>query len=171
MGPVVAFGTAGGEDDLVGLSIDALRDHAAGVFDSMAGLLGASMQGRGVGEAVPHERQHRLQRVRVELSRRGVVGIDVKRFHSETAGAGKRRQPSRLKASSLMKTSSTAHSKRSAMQARQYSFCGLSPKSLRFSDRTSSGSGEPQWQKTFCLLEFILSVLILIFGTWLNPPL
>jgi len=39
--PVVTLGAAGGEDDLVGLGVDALRDYAPGVFDGVAGLLGA----------------------------------------------------------------------------------------------------------------------------------
>jgi len=120
-GPVVALSSAGGEDDLMGLCANALRDYASGVFDSLAGLLGACMQGRGVCEAVPHEGHHHLQRVGVELGRRGVIEIDDG-FHLAKLLRGKRRHPSRLKASNLLTISSTAHSKRSAMHSRQYRF-------------------------------------------------
>ena len=47
-GPVIALSTTGGKDDLVGHGVDALRDYAPGILDSMPGLLCACMEGRGL---------------------------------------------------------------------------------------------------------------------------
>ena len=67
-----ALGAAGGEYDLLGLAAQEIGDAAAGAVQSLAGLLGLSVEAGGVAPEVGQVGEHRLQDAGVQ-GRRGRV--------------------------------------------------------------------------------------------------
>ena len=63
-GEVVAFGAAGGEDDLGGEAVEEAGDGLAGAFDGGAGVAARLMDGAGVAEVLDPEGTHGVEDLR-----------------------------------------------------------------------------------------------------------
>ena len=80
---VVAFGAAGGEDDLGGATSEQRSDTLARLLDGGASLLSLLVDGRGVAEPLKEVGLHCLEHLWQERRRRVVVQIDA--LHSATS--------------------------------------------------------------------------------------
>jgi len=92
-GEVVAFGAAGGEDDLGGAATEEASDGLAGVVDGGACVLALLVDGAGVAEVLEEEGTHGVE----DLGEQGGGGVRVHvdalhGFKSTPAGAAVPRQ-------------------------------------------------------------------------------
>ena len=91
-GEVVGLGPAGGEADLVGGGVEALGDPLARLVERRPGLTAPPVRGARVPEAGAEERRHRLEDLRADRGRGGMVEVDRGGGHTRRNIPGQRLQ-------------------------------------------------------------------------------